>query len=164
MPDFATPPARLLVALALASCAHAAAAPAPKPPAPVATCGLAVPPPDAGIDRYLGAVLKVYPRNPAIGPDFNGCQTLWAASDDGWGTITVAHYAHGHVVRVDSPAQPGDPVERCRVQDGAVVEGDAALCAQLDDMRFESLPADCTDAADGGVPSDPARAAHCVRR
>ena len=149
--------ARLLAVLTLIASGCTGTWAAPPVPAP-ATCGLAVPPPGAGIDRYLGMLLKVYPRNPDIGPAFRGCQTLWAQSSEGWETITVAHYERGHVVRVDSPAQPGDPVERCRIEDGAVVAGDPALCAQLDDMRFESLPADCADA------SAPAAApAHCVR-
>lgn len=141
-------PARILFIAALLQGAPAMAAPAP-------ACGLAVPPAGAGIDRHAGMLLKIYPRNPAIGPDYAGCQTLWVRADDGWETITVAHYEHGHVVRVDSPAQPGDPIEQCRVKDGVVVNGDAALCAQLDDIRFESLAPDCLDDE---------RAPRCVRQ
>jgi hypothetical protein len=126
-------------------------------PQPAPNCALAAPPPDAGIDMYMGMLLKIYPRNPDIGPAYSGCQTLWSQSDDGWERITVTHYATGHVVRVDSPATPHDPVEACLLEHGAVVRGDPDLCAQLDDMRFESLPADC---ADRTGPADP----HCLCR
>ena len=114
--------------------------------APGDTCGLDVPPPDAGIDHHMGVLLKIYPRNPDIGPDYAGCQTLWMRGSDGWQTVMVVHYAAGHVARVDSPARPGDPVERCRLDGARVLAGDAELCARLDDMRFESLPPDCVDA------------------
>jgi len=144
------PMTRLLPLLALALHAGAFAAP---------NCGLAEPPPGAGIDRTMGVLLKVYPRTPDIGPDYAGCQTLWAQSGDGWETLTVVHYAAGHVVRVENPAVPHDPVEQCLVEDGAVVRGDPGLCAQLDDMRFESLPPACLDAADGAGPAAPS----CVR-
>lgn len=150
-------PARILVALALALPAHAAvAAPVRTPVTPLArNCTLAAPPPDAGIDMHMGALLKIYPRNPAVGPDYTGCQTLWVRDDDGWAPITVVHYERGHVVRVDSPGQPGDPIEACLVKAGVVQRGDPGLCGQLDDMRFESLPAACLDDAD---------AARCVRQ
>jgi hypothetical protein len=153
LPRFAAPLCALLLPL-LAGMAPCAAA------VPVAAhCALAAPPPEAGIDLYMGTLLKIYPRNPDIGPAYAGCQTLWAQSDDGWETVTVTHYVAGHVVQVDSPGKPDDPVETCRLEHGAVVRGDPDLCAQLDDMRFESLPADCRDRLDGG-PADP----HCQRR
>jgi hypothetical protein len=114
--------------------------------APDANCGLDVPPPAAGVDRHMGVLLKIHPRNPDIGPDYAGCQTLWMQGSDGWQTVRVVHYAAGHVVRVESPARPGDPIERCRLDGERVLEGDAELCARLDDMRFESLPARCLDA------------------
>jgi hypothetical protein len=150
-------PARILVLLVLlvllVQCPPARAASLSA--APSATCNLAVPPPNAGIDRHAGMLLKIYPRTPDIGTGYAGCQTLWARADDGWETITVLHYERGHVVRVASPAQPGDPIEQCRVRDGAVVQGDPGLCAQLDDMRFESLPPEC---------EDDARAPRCQRQ
>ena len=146
------PITRMLPLLALALHAGAAAAP---------NCGLAAPPPGAGIDRQMGVLLKVYPRTPDIGPDYAGCQTLWAQVGDGWETLTVVHYAAGHVVRVENPAVPRDPVEQCLVEHGAVVRGDPELCGQLDDMRFESLPPGCDDAADDS--GDAGRAASCVR-
>jgi hypothetical protein len=151
-------PALLLLALpVLAGLApHTAAQPGPQP-AP--NCALSAPPPEAGVDSYMGMALKIYPRNPDIGPTYAGCQTLWSQSDDGWEKITVTHYAAGHVVRVDSPATPHDPVEACRLEEGAVVRGDPDLCAQLDDMRFESLPAECADRLDAGAPEG-----HCRRR
>ena len=141
---------RLLALLALSMHAGAGAAP---------NCGLAAPPPDAGVDRHMGVLLKVYPRTPDIGPDYAGCQTLWAQAGDGWETLTVVHYAAGHVVRVENPAVPHDPVEQCLVERGAVVRGDRELCAQLDDMRFESLPPGCLDEAGAGAPKPTA----CVR-
>jgi hypothetical protein len=139
--------ARMLFLLALVLPAGAALA-APN-------CGLAAPPPGAGIDRQMGILLKIHPRTPDIGPDYGGCQTLWAQSGDGWEVLTVAHYEAGHVVRVENPAVPHDPVEQCVLKNGAVLRGDPELCSQLDEMRFESLPADCLDAPGG---------AHCVRR
>jgi len=139
-----------LLALALHAAAGAGAAP---------NCGLAVPPPDAGVDRQMGVLLKVYPRTPAIGPDYAGCQTLWAQAGDGWETLTIVHYAAGHVVRVENPAVPHDPVEQCLVERGAVVRGDPDLCAQLDDMRFESLPPECA----GDAAAAAREAAACVR-
>jgi hypothetical protein len=157
----------LLLPLLACMASHAVAAPiatpvVPKaPPQPAAHCALATPPPDAGIDLYMGTLLKVYPRNPDIGPAYAGCQTLWAQSDDGWETVTVTHYAAGHVVRVDSPGTPHDPVETCLLEHGAVVRGEPELCAQLDDMRFESLPADCRDRIDAAAP---ATDSHCLRR
>lgn len=143
-------PVNIIVAVVLALLAQTAAAAPARAPAPAATrnCALAAPPLDAGIDLHMGALLRIYPRNPAIGPDYDGCQTLWVRDDDGWAPITVVHYEHGHVVRVDSPAQPGDPIEQCLVKAGVVQRGDPGLCGQLDDMRFESLPAACLDAAD----------------
>jgi hypothetical protein len=141
---------RMLPFLALALHAGAAAAP---------NCGLATPPPGAGIDRQMGVLLKVYPRTPDIGPDYAGCQTLWAQAGDGWETLTIVHYAAGHVVRVENPAVPHDPVEQCLVERGAVVRGDPGLCAQLDDMRFESLPPEC--AGEAGAAAQAAGA--CVR-
>ena len=143
---------RILVFLALALCAAVAVAGA----APAPNCALAAPPAGAGVDRHMGVLLKVYPRNPDIKPDYAGCQTLWAQSGNGWETLTVVHYAAGHVVRVENPALPHDPIEQCLVERGSVVHGDPELCAQLDDMRFESLPAGCEDAAEG--------TAECVRR
>jgi hypothetical protein len=134
--------------------AQAVGAPAPKksrPPAkahtplPPPNCALAAPPPDAGVDSGMGQLLKIYPRNPDIGPAYAGCQTLWAQSGDGWETITVAHYVAGHVAWIESPQEDDDPMAACRVEDGQVVRGDPALCAQLDELRFESLPAACLD-------------------
>ena len=116
--------------------------------APADGCGLATPPPGAGIDRHMGVLLKIHPRNPDIGPDYAGCQTLWMQGSDGWQTVMVVHYAAGHVVRVESPARPGDPIEHCRLDGERVLAGDAELCARLDDMRFESLPARCLEAPD----------------
>jgi len=113
--------------------------------APADGCALATPPSDAGIDRHMGVLLKIHPRNPDIGPDYAGCQTLWMQGSDGWQTVMVVHYAAGHVARVDSPARPGDPIERCRLDGERVLAGDPELCARLDDMRFESLPARCLD-------------------
>ena len=130
----------LLVLLSLSALSAAQAA-------PDANCGLDVPPSDAGIDRHMGVLLKIHPRNPEIGPDYAGCQTLWMQGSDGSQTVMVVHYAAGHVVRVESPARPGDPIERCRLDGERVLAGDAELCARLDDMRFESLPARCLDAA-----------------
>ena len=157
----------ILAALALhaGAVATAAAVPSAVPTAVpdaagAVNCALVAPPAQAGVDRHLGVLLKVYPRNPDIGPDYAGCQTLWAQASDGWETITVVHYRAGHVIRVESPAVAGDPVEQCLVSDGAVVRGDPALCAQLDDMRVESLPADCLDADGSGAGPE----AHCVRR
>jgi hypothetical protein len=155
-------PARIAAALVLTAmlvlCACvAAAAPAAMTVARPTNCGFAAPPPQAGVDGHLGALLRVYPRNPDIGPAYTGCQTLWAQADDGWEVITVAHYARGHVVRVDSPAQPGDPIEACVVENGIVRRGDLGLCAQLDDMRFESLPPACVDDA------APRPGARCIR-
>lgn len=118
--------------------------------APDPDCGLDVPPPAAGVDRHMGVLLKIHPRNPDIGPDYAGCQTLWMQGSDGWQTVMVVHYAAGHVVRVDSPARPGDPIEQCRLDGDRVLAGDADLCARLDDMRFESLPARCLDAPGAG--------------
>lgn len=159
--------ARNLILAALALHAGAvppavsAAEPAAVPGAAGApNCALAAPPAQAGVDRHLGVLLKVYPRNPDIGPDYAGCQTLWAQAVDGWETITVVHYRAGHVVRVENPAVAGDPVEQCLVRDGAVVRGDPALCAQLDDMRLQSLPADCMDADGSGAGPE----THCVLR
>lgn len=129
---------------------------APKPAA-APNCALAAPPVDAGIDRQMGVLLKIYPRSPDIGAGYAGCQTLWAQSDEGWEVLTVLHYQAGHVVRVENPARAGDPVEQCRVRDGVVLRGDPGLCAQLDDMRLESLPADCIDSTDDA-------SGHCVRR
>jgi hypothetical protein len=139
-----------ILALALHVCAAATPVPAPAP-----NCGLTTPPATAGVDRHMGVLLKIYPRNPDIGPDYGGCQTLWAQSGDGWETVTVVRYAAGHVTRVDNPALPQDPVGQCLVRGGVVESGDPELCAQLDDMRFESLPAACLD-----TPSAP----DCVRR
>jgi len=124
--------------------------------APGVNCNLDAPPAEAGVDRYLGVLLKVYPRTPDIGPDYAGCQTLWAQTSDGWEVLGVAHFAGGRVVRVENPATPHDPVEQCLVRDGAVVRGDPELCAQLDDMRFESLPAGCLDPGKAGP--------QCIRR
>jgi hypothetical protein len=121
---------------------------------PVANCALAAPPASAGVDRYMGALLKVYPRSPDIGRAYTGCQTLWLQSGDGWETLTVLHYAGGRVARIENPAVPHDPVEECLVNRGVVVNGDPELCAQLDDMRLESLPAACLDRPD---------TPHCVR-
>jgi len=146
---------RMLPLLALALHAGAAAGPAAGAP----NCGLAEPPPAAGSDHYMGVLLKVYPRTPDIGPDYAGCQTLWAQSSDGWETLKVVHYAAGHVVRVENPAVPHDPVEQCLVENGAVVRGDPDLCAQLDEMRLESLPPACADTAAPAA----APASSCVR-
>ena len=150
MPGFPTLMIRSLPLLALALLAAAGAAP---------NCGLAVPPPDAGVDHHMGMLLKVYPRTPAIGPAYDGCQTLWAQAIDGWVTLTIVHYAAGRVVRVENPAMPNDPVEQCVIERGAVVRGDPGLCAQLDDMRFESLPPEC--AGDAGAAAR--EGAACVR-
>jgi hypothetical protein len=150
--------ARILALAALAL--HAAARAAAPAPATAPNCALAAPPAQAGVDRHLGVLLKVYPRNPDIGADYTGCQTLWAQAIDGWETITVVHYLGGRVVRVQNPSVAGDPVEQCLVRNGVVVRGDPALCAQLDDMRVESLPADCLDTDAGGAGPE----AHCVRR
>lgn len=106
-------------------------------------CALAAPPADAGVDSSMGQRIKVYPRNPDIGPSYAGCQTLWAEDGDGWSTITIAHYAGGHVAWIESPQEAHDAMAECRVEDGRVVRGDPALCAQLDEIRFESLPAAC---------------------
>jgi len=133
---------------------------APLLAAPGANCALDAPPADAGVDLHMGVLLKVYPRTPDIGPGYHGCQTLWARADEGWETLGIAHYANGRVVRIENPALPNDPVEQCLVRDGAVLRGDPELCTQLDDMRFESLPADCLDAAAGAIKAD----ARCVRR
>lgn len=119
--------------------------PAPQPiptPAPP-NCALSAPPPDAGVDSSLGQLLKIYPRNPDIGPAYAGCQTLWAEDGDGWSVITVAHYAAGHVAWIESPQEADDPMTACRVDDAKVMRGDPALCAQLDELRFESLPSAC---------------------
>ena len=143
-----------ILTLALHACA-AAAAPTP---ASAPNCGLTAPPPRAGIDRQMGVLLKIYPRNPDIGPDYAGCQTLWAQSGDGWETVTVVRYAAGRVSSVDNRALPQDPVGLCLLRDGVVERGDPELCGQLDDMRFESLPAACLDS-----PTAPT-APECVRR
>ena len=147
-----------ILALALHACAAAAPASGPTSapvPAGAPNCGLTAPPAAAGVDRHMGVLLKIYPRNPDIGPDYGGCQTLWAQSGDGWETVTVVRYQAGHVASVDNPALPQDPVGQCLVRAGAVLRGDPELCAQLDDMRFESLPAACLDTP--GAPG-------CVRR
>jgi len=119
--------------------------PAAKPAAPP-NCDLRAPPLDAGVDSSMGQLIKVYPRNPDIGPAYAGCQTLWAEDNDGWSVITVAHYAAGHVAWIESPQEAHDPMAECRVEAGQVVRGDPALCAQLDEIRFESLPAACLGA------------------
>jgi hypothetical protein len=135
--------------------AHAAPAQAP---AAAPNCGLARPPLEAGFDRHMGALLRVYPRNPDIGPAFAGCQTLWMQDGDGWQVVSIVHYERGRVSRVESPAGDMGPLERCLLKDGAVVKGDPVLCADLDGMRFESRPAACL--ADSGAASAiPARCA-----
>jgi hypothetical protein len=106
-------------------------------------CALSAPPPDAGVDTGMGQLLKIYPRNPDIGPSYAGCQTLWAEDGDGWSTVTIVHYAAGHVAWIESPQETHDPMAECRVEDGKVVRSDPALCAGLDELRFESLPAAC---------------------
>ncbi len=146
---------------------RATAAERPQRPTPAAAlpappnCGLTAPPPDAGIDSSMGQLVKVYPRNPDIGPAYGGCQTLWAEDDGGWSAITVAHYAAGHVAWIESPQEAHDPMAECRVEAGQLVRGDPALCAQLDEIRFESLPAGCLralQAASASAPRD------CERR
>jgi hypothetical protein len=128
---------------------HAGAAPvAPSATQAAPNCALAAPPAGAGVDRHMGALLKVYPRGPDIGRAYSGCQTLWLQSGDGWETLTVLHYANGRVARVENPAVPHDPVEACLVRNGIVEQGDPELCGQLDDMRIESLPAACLDRPD----------------
>jgi hypothetical protein len=131
--------------------AHAAPAQAVAP-----NCGLARPPVEAGFDRHMGALLRVYPRNPDIGPAYAGCQTLWMQDGDGWQVVTIVHYEGGRVSRVESPAGDLGPLERCLLKDGAVLKGDPALCADLDAMRFESMPAACLPAP-GAASAPPAR-------
>jgi hypothetical protein len=128
-------------------------------------CTLAAPPPDAGVDTGMGQLLKIYPRNPDIGPSYAGCQTLWAEDGAGWSTITVAHHAAGRVAWIESPQETHDPMADCRVQDGKVVRGDPALCAGLDELRFESLPAACLREA-ASVPASASANANgaCERR
>jgi len=81
----------LLPAILALFAAQARAADPFKPPA-APNCGLAAPPPGAGVDRHMGALLRIHPRNPDIGPDYTGCQTLWAQDGDDWAVVTVAHY------------------------------------------------------------------------
>jgi hypothetical protein len=139
--------------------AHAGPAQAAAQPAAAApNCGLAQPPLDAGFDRHMGALLRVYPRNPDIGPAYAGCQTLWMEDGDGWQVVTVVHYERGRVSRVESPAGDMGPLERCLLKDGAVIKGDPALCADLDGMRFESRPAACL-AGSGAASAPPPRCA-----
>ena len=132
----------LLPALVVLFAAQAQAADRFTPPA-APNCGLAAPPPDAGFDRHMGAQLAIHPRNPDIGPGYTGCQTLWLQDGDGWAVVTVAHYEAGHVAWIESPLVERDPMAECRLKDGVVTRGDPALCAHLDEMRFESAPAAC---------------------
>jgi hypothetical protein len=137
-------PALFLTTLLLAGRAMGTpVAKAPQPAPAPRNCMLAGPPPEAGVDSSMGQLIKVYPRNPDIGPDYGGCQTLWAEDGDGWTVVTVAHYSAGHVAWIDSPQEEHDPMTACRVDGGKLVRGDPALCAGLDEIRFESLPAAC---------------------
>jgi hypothetical protein len=122
-----------------------AQAAAPSTPPAARNCGLAAPPPGAGVDRHMAALLRIHPRNPDIGPNYTGCQTLWAQDGDDWAVVTVAHYEAGHVAWIESPLVERDPMAECRLKDGVVTHGDPELCAQLDEMRFESAPAACLD-------------------
>jgi hypothetical protein len=136
------PHSPLLLAFLILFAAQAQAADPAKPPA-APNCGLAAPPMDAGVDRHMGALLRIHPRNPDIGPGYTGCQTLWAQDGDEWIVVTVAHYEAGHVAWIESPLAERDPMAECRLKDGVVTRGDPDLCAQLDEMRFESAPAAC---------------------
>lgn len=144
----------LLLSLLASLPAHAGPAQTAAPvPAVAPNCGLAQPPVDAGFDRHMGALLRVYPRNPDIGPAYAGCQTLWMQDGDGWQVVTVVHYEGGRVSRVESPAGELGPLERCLLKNGAVREGDPALCADLDAMRFESRPAACLAESASAMPA-----------
>jgi hypothetical protein len=125
--------------LAASTClpTHAAA------PTPAPNCGLSQPPREAGVDRHGDVILRVYPRNPDIGPRYAGCQTLWMQDGDTWQTLTVVHYEAGRVSWIETAMGDKGPLDRCLVQDGVVRKGDPAQCAELDAMRFESAPASC---------------------
>jgi hypothetical protein len=146
----------LLPAILILFAAQAQAADPFTPPA-APNCGLAAPPPDAGVDRHMGAQLAIHPRNPDIGPGYTGCQTPWVQDGGDWAVVTVAHYEAGHVAWIESPLVERDPMAECRLKDGVVTRGDPALCAQLDEMRFESVPAACLSEAT-------ARGRDCERR
>jgi hypothetical protein len=136
--------------------------PAPVPaPAAAPNCDLSAPPLEAGIDSSMGQLVRVFPRNSDIGPAYAGCQTLWAGDGQAWSVITVAHYVAGHVARIESPQEAHDPMAECRVEAGQVVRGDPTLCEQLDEIRFESLPAACLGEP-GSAPTSPSQA--CERR
>jgi hypothetical protein len=158
---FNTRPCLPLLFLSLLASLPAHAAPAPAAPA-APNCGLAQPPLDAGFDRHMGALLRVYPRNPDIGPAYAGCQTLWMQDGDGWQAVTIVHYEGGRVSRVESPAGDLGPLERCLLKDGAVLKGDPALCADLDTMRFESRPAACLAESGARVGVEAATTARCA--
>jgi hypothetical protein len=139
----------LLLSLQACTCLPVHAAPAVSTPAP--NCGLSQPPSDAGVDRHGDVVLRIYPRNPDIGPRYAGCQTLWMQDGDTWQTLTVVHYEAGRVSWIETAMGDKGPLDLCLVKNGVVLRGDPAQCAELDTMRFESAPASCLSASATGA-------------
>jgi hypothetical protein len=103
-------------------------------------CLLLGPPETAGESQSHGAMLRVYPRAKEIGPDYSGCQTVWAGDGANWSVFAKTQVRSGDPVRVWIP---DGAYTSCRYRRGKLIAGRETECAHPEFLLMKSFPAGC---------------------
>jgi hypothetical protein len=122
-------------------------------------CNLSVPPTDAGEVSLHGTILRVYPKATDITPSYNGCQVLFAPSDDKWVVLSLTEISDGDPVRIWSDFEEGAAIPDCRFKKGRVVQGDPHSCPAAEFLLIKSRPVGCTQRVVNAITKQGLRAA-----
>ena len=111
-------------------------------PRPVGTnCSLTSPPADAGESSVHDLTIHIYPRAKDIGPDYTGCQIVFAVIDG------QQHMMRVEVIEGDPrrhwSEENSDKESTCRYQKGRVIQGNPRKCSSPDNLFFESMAPGC---------------------
>ena len=100
-----------------------------------ASCSIASPPIEAGVNAGHGALIRVHPRRSNISADFTGCQTIWMQSARETSKMQIVFRSGRPIAMVAAGLQ-------CRYIDGKLSSGGESECPRSL-AAFPSEPADC---------------------
>lgn len=107
-------------------------------------CDLNAPPQSAGEEVNRGVTLRIFPRTKDIGPNYSGCQSLWAPDRNGWALVSMVEIVGGDPIRIWGPPGVGEPkMMACRFKGGQIVRGDPATCPMPEFLILKSLAPGC---------------------
>jgi hypothetical protein len=110
-------------------------------------CDLSSPPALAGEEMNHGVTLRIYPRKKDIGPQYNGCQSLWSPAgprSSDWVLISMVEIVEGDPRRIWSPHEVGIGTE-CRFKDGQVTRGNPSNCPMPRFLILGSMSPGCVE-------------------